>query len=1061
MKKINLKKIFSGRNAAISLLILAVVFLFGKIVLADGFGTWAGNVVGGIIAVFITAIASILMLLVRVLMDVAAYSDFIHAGAIVKGWVIVRDVCNMFFVVILLIIAFATILGQEEYGAKKMLPKLIMAAVLINFSKMFCGLMIDIASVVMLTFVNAFSSIGSGNMLDLLGISKITSINPNSGAITFATIVSAYIFGLIYVLVATVVVASMLGMLVMRVVMIWILVVLSPLAFFLQAVPGKGAQYASQWWSKWSSNLIVGPVLAFFIWLAFAALQGGSPIITSADPEAEQLTNKYAATSTTNGIGSEAGTVSEMAKFVIAIGMLLGGMKIAQEVGGETGAALGKGMGYISKGKSMAIGGVSALGGYAVGAVTGSAKWAGKKAAAGAGDLALTAIGNMGSKDPITGKRSSAVGNIALQWRDDMKGSRQKAKNDSREKFLKKIGFGEKTSEKAKDVLNNLSTQGFLRSAKNIATGSGLGGFGGGALAGTLAAGPVGAVIGGVMGAISGGVIGNFAGAQSKNKYNKAKIDKTNYENNLGPEGKNEDAVIAEGFKARKKINNKAKMTTAEEQAVMRIRSYNKNSQVVANREKNPIFKTTISAMDSMTKKKKSAQDWVSMASKNPLSLKGAGKGGIYADAVGMTEVWNKRLDELNGGSPEALLASVNLSSQISNQGAGSLKPGILEELAKLIAAYEKKGGTSIPGGVGELKSALSSLGNPNYNPATYTGQVFSAYKKLGPNVAEVRTGQGPLAYNTFAANSFKNPIDRNSRKDIIGASFGQINAEAERMGMGSVLDEAEGAHQIIGGPKLNQISQVVSKMLDNEISRLNTTVSNPGVSASERAVAAEKIRQATVSKERLSSGSLSGLSLDNSDVVYQGTDSEQRAARYNATQHEIIHSAGAKNEDLVQESADALGDARLIGRIPNSNGQSYDQEVGKMIAGMESVKADPAVIRQVVASQIDSWKPSNAQRVLETESGERDSVKDVVFDTREIVDAINKSALSTNKNIRELKPKESIDPTKVIFAEVTNNFIRKQNKEMVKPLEAMAATAKDRKKNEVNTAEIDVNKII
>ena len=271
MKKINFKKILNGRNAVFLLLILASVFLFGHLANAAAFGEWAGNVVGGIVALFIRAIASILIVLVNVLMSVAAYSDFIHAPAVEKGWVVVRDLCNMFFVVILLIIAFATILGQEEYGAKKMLPKLIMAAVLINFSKLICGLMIDISNVVMLTFVNAFSAIGAGNLLDLLGISDVTKIAvaSDSSAVTFGTIVSAYIFGLIYVIIATVVVASMLGMLVIRLVMIWILVVLSPLAFFLQAVPGA-SKYSGQWWSKWTSNLLVGPVIAFFLWLSFA-----------------------------------------------------------------------------------------------------------------------------------------------------------------------------------------------------------------------------------------------------------------------------------------------------------------------------------------------------------------------------------------------------------------------------------------------------------------------------------------------------------------------------------------------------------------------------------------------------------------------------------------------------------------------------------------------------------------------------------------------------------------------------------------------------------------------
>ena len=228
MKKINFKKLFISRNLFVFLFVLTAIFLFGRPVYASISDT-LGNVVGSIIAIFIRAISSILILLVGVLMNVATYSDFINAPAVAKGWVVVRDLCNMFFVVILLIIAFATILGQEEYGAKKMLPKLIMAAVLINFSKLICGLMIDVSNVVMLTFVNAFSAVGAGNILDMLGIADVTKIavSSDSGAVvTFGMIVSSYIFGLIYVVIATVVVAAMLGMLVVRVVMIWILVVL-------------------------------------------------------------------------------------------------------------------------------------------------------------------------------------------------------------------------------------------------------------------------------------------------------------------------------------------------------------------------------------------------------------------------------------------------------------------------------------------------------------------------------------------------------------------------------------------------------------------------------------------------------------------------------------------------------------------------------------------------------------------------------------------------------------------------------------------------------------------
>jgi hypothetical protein len=50
-----------------------------------------------------------------------------------NGWVITRDIANMFFIVILLVIAFATILQIEQYNYKKWLPKLILMAILINF----------------------------------------------------------------------------------------------------------------------------------------------------------------------------------------------------------------------------------------------------------------------------------------------------------------------------------------------------------------------------------------------------------------------------------------------------------------------------------------------------------------------------------------------------------------------------------------------------------------------------------------------------------------------------------------------------------------------------------------------------------------------------------------------------------------------------------------------------------------------------------------------------------------------------------------------------------------
>ncbi len=332
-----------------------------------GVSDWAGQVLGGLIGWIIGALGLILVLVMQALVAVAQYSNFINSPAVSNGWHIVRDICNMFFVLVLLIIAFATILKIENYNYKKWLPKLILMAILINFSKTICGLLIDFAQVIMLTFVNAFKAIAAGNLVENLGITQILTLANNNSDVGFWAIVGAYVLGLIYILVALVVIITMLAMLVMRIVMIWIYVVLSPAAYLFSAFPG-GQKYASQWWSEFTKNLIVGPVLAFFIWLSFVSLQTQN--IKGDFPTDNLSTQQVAAqagiqSTDTGNIGATSASTPEVfIRFIIAIGMLLGGLKISQEIGGAAGSMAGKGMGAIQSGAKIGLGGVAAVTGY-------------------------------------------------------------------------------------------------------------------------------------------------------------------------------------------------------------------------------------------------------------------------------------------------------------------------------------------------------------------------------------------------------------------------------------------------------------------------------------------------------------------------------------------------------------------------------------------------------------------------------------------------------------------------------------------------------------------------
>src|SRR3989344_9561108 len=73
---------------------------------------------------------------------------FENVTIVQTSWAIFRDFANMFFILILIIIAFATIFDWQNYNWKGLMAKFIIAALLINFSLAIGGFLIDRKSVV-------------------------------------------------------------------------------------------------------------------------------------------------------------------------------------------------------------------------------------------------------------------------------------------------------------------------------------------------------------------------------------------------------------------------------------------------------------------------------------------------------------------------------------------------------------------------------------------------------------------------------------------------------------------------------------------------------------------------------------------------------------------------------------------------------------------------------------------------------------------------------------------------------------------------------------------------
>jgi hypothetical protein len=271
------KKIFQNKKFISLLLVTVLVFLFFPYITKSwSFDSVVLGFIGWVAQLLIKFVGLFIALVIKVFLIFAGYSDFFAHPGVNIGWTLARDICNMFFVVILLVIAFCTVLGIEKYSYKRLLGTLVLSIILVNFSKLICGIFIDFSQVIMLTFVNAFKEIGPGNFPELLGLRSLVSLYKLKGSnISFMDGIVSILLAVVTAFVALVVLICLTIVIAARIIAIWFLIVLSPFAFTLGIIP-KTTQYASRWWQKFINQVIVGPAVAFFVWLSLVTVQMGT-----------------------------------------------------------------------------------------------------------------------------------------------------------------------------------------------------------------------------------------------------------------------------------------------------------------------------------------------------------------------------------------------------------------------------------------------------------------------------------------------------------------------------------------------------------------------------------------------------------------------------------------------------------------------------------------------------------------------------------------------------------------------------------------------------------------
>src|SRR3989344_8860976 len=108
--------------------------------------------------------------------------SIIRSEVVMMGWGISRDFANMFFILILLGIALDFILFNS-FGVKRALPKLLLIALLINFSVPVAGVFIDFANVITSFFLLQVSETGGFTeaIAQSVGLANILNANEYAG----------------------------------------------------------------------------------------------------------------------------------------------------------------------------------------------------------------------------------------------------------------------------------------------------------------------------------------------------------------------------------------------------------------------------------------------------------------------------------------------------------------------------------------------------------------------------------------------------------------------------------------------------------------------------------------------------------------------------------------------------------------------------------------------------------------------------------------------------------------------------------------------------------------
>jgi len=289
----------------------------------ESFVVVAVNVIRAIfIAFFTVVIAPLLQAILTIQPHQAGF-----AQVILQGWVVIRNLMNVIFILAMIIMALATLLRVgETYNYKHLMMEIILAALLVNFSLVIAQGILSIAD----TFQAQFLPINSNG--DVIGkLAAVLIGNPFSTQSadiwkltgTVSGIVSS-VFGLVLAFAALLVFGAICAFLLIRIVALWVLLMVSPVGYAFMALPLTHHE-ATKWWKTFFQYAFFTPIMALFLHLCALILDAQRTYVQS-----DAVSKTFGASSGFNQ-ANLAGFIANLLTNLLVLGCLYATLEIAKE----------------------------------------------------------------------------------------------------------------------------------------------------------------------------------------------------------------------------------------------------------------------------------------------------------------------------------------------------------------------------------------------------------------------------------------------------------------------------------------------------------------------------------------------------------------------------------------------------------------------------------------------------------------------------------------------------------------------------------------------------------